>query len=255
MVQKEIREICITTSAILNDDSKRYKDKLKISKQRISYKRFDFNTGDTTRFWDYMTNSDEYLNKYKVLCDEIYDFLSKATSYYHKSAITNGKFEIKIVYTDMTKVSFKFTDDFHFNKFDNLATSIGNIIPNNEIYSCLLEPKNHDYLDIEKIEKLIELFANYKKVKWVRNSNGWSYYEYEPWVYDVFHIINFSVERTGNEDLSKKNPKDFTLCDIQTRLDQIGHEERWCPNSIGEYIEEGYILKLLKRLKELYYMK
>ena len=257
MQQKEIREICLKTSTTTLGNPYGYNDKLKISKKRISYKQFNPNTNEIVRHWDYSIDSDEYSKKCDDLCFEIESFINGDRTEMCTLLITDvGHCEIKVTYSDMTFIEFCFDGPFAEHKLERLARAIRNIIPNGEVYSWMLQSEVDVCLNITKVEKLIGLFFEYRDVEWVDPPNGIGYYSYEPWVYDIFHLLDDVHESpSGAEDVMEKEINNLTLGDIKARIDRIGHEERWCPGNIAEFIRTGEILELLERIRKLYYSK
>ena len=116
MNNKEIREICVKTDHVFlapPTSYEAYNDKLRISKQRISYKRIAFSTEKVTKSWDYKTTSKEYSDNFEKLCTHI-RMITPA-----EMMVTDcGGFDIEIIYTDMTSDIFEYSADFHENNLD-----------------------------------------------------------------------------------------------------------------------------------------
>ena len=165
MSDKEIREICIKTSHIFfapPTSYEAYKDKLRISKQRISYKRTAFPSDKISKSWDHKTTSKEYLDKFEQLCNHI-----TMISMPEMMVTDCGGFEIEIIYSDMTSDVYEFDSDFHFNKLDFIAYLIKKLIPHGEAYSGMLDYDEMACLDEDTLLELIDILSKNPKVETV----------------------------------------------------------------------------------------
>ena len=145
MSNKEIKEICITTSHVFYkfvNDSEVYNDILRISRNRISYKRYYFLDNQILNFWDYSTSSDIFTTNYDELCTHI-----QSITMPYMRVTDCGSFKIEIIYTNMTTDVFEYDSDFHFNQMDFISYLIKKLIPVGELYSDLL-----DYDDLANLD-------------------------------------------------------------------------------------------------------
>ncbi len=261
MSEKEIREICIKSDFNFNalpNSYEAYRDKLRISKQRISYKRFFFPSDKVSTSWDYKTTSKEYSENYESLCMHI-----RMISMPEKKVDECGKFEIEIIYTDMTSKVLNYCNDFHFNKLDYIAYLVKKLIPVGESYSGLLDYDDLACLDENLLEESINILSRNPKIEWQKSQSEpgeltFSYPKYEPWVWKIFELLthdyqyNITIEKIKK---SKKKISDFNFEEVKAMLTYIERGERFCDGFIAHLIENGVLLELLRQLKKIYNSK
>ena len=258
MKNKKIREICIKTNYVFYappTSYKAYNDKLKISKQRISYKRIAFSTEKITKSWDYKTTSQEYSANFERLCSHI-------SSINPSNMITSncGEVCIEIIYTDMTLDVFDYYGSFHENDLDFIAYLIKKLIPNGEAYSGMLDYDELACLDDEILDESISILSKNPRIEWHQASSKsreltLAYPSYGPWVWKIFNLLVPDYEYniiTDKIEKSNKQIRDFTFEEVKAMLTYINRGERFGDGYIASKIEDGTLLELLKRLKLLY---
>lgn len=258
MNDKEISEVCIKTDHVFYappTSYEAYNDKLRISKQRISYKRIAFPTKKVTKSWDYKTSSKEYSDNFEKLCTHI-----RMITPAEIMKTDCGGFDIEIIYTDMTSGVVDYDGDFHENNLDFIAYLIKKLIPNGESYSGMLDYDELACLDDEILDESIDILSKNPRIEWYQPppKSGvltLSYPSYGPWVWNIFDLLVPDYQYNIIMDMIKKNNKkirDFTFEEVKAMLTYINRGEKFCDGHIASKIEDGTLLELLKRLKLLY---
>ena len=229
----------------------RYTQKLKITGDSITYKNevtgggFDPEDyiGRVLDSWEVKSSGQAYRDMFKAVCSDCFH-LDEAQPI---GRICDGSgFTIRVTYSDGTYKNYYFQMDFQWNRLDHLAYLIKKMIPNGFDYPSELDIDDFPYWNQEIVQGLIDILENHPQVERM-NEPGW--------VEEIGQLLSPDFEYA--EHIEKIRSKQiqiehFDIGDVRAYLTYC-----WCSGRlydgfmIGE-IKKGTVLKVLKRLAELY---
>lgn len=239
-----IKEISINTNHIFMrfDPENTYKDRLRISKNWISYKRdYLCNEEKENDRWDYKTNSKEFKRKYNLLC---YQIEKIRPAEFFKTDV--GNFEISILYSDGTCQKYQYDGNFYDNKLDEIARLISKMVPNNAPTSGLMKALNSPYIPDYILEECINKLSDRQEVEKVTCY-------YPRWIINIFdYVPPIEYMDIATKLLNRRiDISLFDMTEVHAMLLYFIRGEHWDSGSMLEYIKNGYLLKVLIRYKEL----
>lgn len=112
-----------------------------------------------------------------------------------------------------------------------------------------------------KLDEIITILKSKPKIEMARNTKelgpceiGTAYLNYPRWIYEVeslFLPIKNYVCVINNIKKQKKCVSKYTLIEVRAALTYFIRGERFCDGHMAAMIENGYLLRWLKRYKNL----
>ena len=233
----------------------KFDDKLKISSNCIFYKKHFFNdhlfeSEDELEEvkWEYKTTSKEF--------SDLFDALCKASVFYEKydrgMALDAGGYKITIKMVDNSKKELRF-DDCDFEVEDEslqyIFYLIRKMIPQTEELPFYLSHQTLESIQM-KLREIDEIITELEKRPKLDASKG-----YPTWVWTMLcGILEIDFDYATSFDKLVKQKTDFsklTFEEIKTFVTGLARAERWSEGSIIHFVENGFLLQAMKRLREL----
>ena len=257
---KNIKEISLWTSHVFfapSIDDSMYKDKLRISKNWISYERLSFPNNKVINQWSLKTTNEDFESKFTLLSHEVINVFERDQAFIKMTDI--GGYSIRVTYDDDTYDTEEFSSNFHFNKMDNLAQAFLDMIPGDELFSDFLLFDEIDDIDIEKIDIIIKNLKGKVDIKWEYPETKESGIVlpspiYPEWILDIFELIpsDYRYDRTMSFIREYSIPiEEYDYRQIKAAITEIARGEHFGDGYIVTQIENGRLLKILERLKEI----
>lgn len=115
-------------------------------------------------------------------------------------------------------------------------------------------------MDRDLLYESIDILSKNPTIKWsTTKAEGdvltFSYQIYESWVWRIFDLLpsNYEYSETVNKiQESNKEIDELSFAEIKTMLTYVKRGEKFCDGHIAHMIEDGTLLKILKRLAFIY---
>lgn len=246
---------------------------LKISSNWISFKRIKARSlakelGDDEDIkWDYKTNNPSFEEKYESLCETLLDYNRDSTL---RMLDTPG-FNITIVFNGKEKIEYHYDGNVNDQEdigLRRIANEILDLIPSGEFYpECLKhqEPSDVDWSVVESIVKELEknpkIEIKFPEEETKPGTIQIGYPDYPEWVYVITESYVFEPDFNydenyklyfGEKELEDINVDELDFNKIRTLITLFSRQERFCDGFMKKYIENGCLLKWLKKALTLF---
>lgn len=256
---KEIKEMSLWTNCIYygGESDTYYSDKLRVSKNWVSYSRKGFSKKELDCEWSYKNSSMSLISKFDNLCFAIENCLHNKKD---TLVVTDcGCFSIRVTFIDNTHVTIKYDADFAANKLYELARCFKCFIPQGFEYSEMLDNKDPLGINPNILEEAIRTLRTSSKVDMVASKNSpnmliMCYPQYPSCIDILFDTLEKDFhchEKISRVLGSGILPNKYSLDQIQTYLTFIYENEKFADGFIAKEIENGTLLKVLERFAEL----
>ena len=257
---KKIKEVSLWTNHVLfaqGINSSTYKDKLRISKNWISYERLSFPEEKVINQWSLKTSNEEFQNKFLVLGHEV--MIAFEENQVSRKLMNSGSYSIRVTYDDDACETKEFFSNFHFNNMDALAQAFLDMIPGEELFPDFLLFDEINDIDVNKLDAIINNLNGKVEIKWEHpeTSGGGIVFPspiYPEWILNIFELVptDYKYDRTMRFIREYSIPtEEYDYKQVKAAITEIARGEHFGDGYIISQIENGRLLKILKRLKEL----
>ena len=252
MEEKEVSVVSIWSSSGHCDhaDAPKYIKKLKITDGSISLKKqvpedcceiaLGEAPGQIVDFWEVRSKKENYQKLLEWARFELNDARPK------RGIPVGTSFTIRVTYVDGTHETRLFHGDCQSNHLDHFAYLVRELIPEGFDHPDELDVHDFANLDGAKLDELIGILKERPKIDHSRTPR---------WVGDIGYLMcpDFEyVKHVENIRAKEIHIEHFDVDDVRAYLTYYWRGEHFCDGFMISEIESGVVVKVLKRLSELY---
>lgn len=244
---KSIKEVILTTSHVMYGNVENaYRDKLVVTSHSLSYYRKKLYPEQKLK-WSYRDESLAFKEKFDKVISEILSFKEPE---YIISMTDCGSYTLTLIYEDGTRKEQKWTANFRENDMWTIADAILDMIPDGKPYPELLLSRSLSSISLEKIEALIGLIEDYKKNR-IYDVYSEKYGTIVSEVGKLFDPIQWYGKIMNDIEKNNIEVQNMNFLQIRGVMTWLIRGERWGEGFISGNVHNGYLLKVINRLKEL----
>ncbi len=231
----------------------KYIKKLKITDNSVSFKKqvfehcYELDTGETpgqvVDSWEIRSNTERYQYLFHWVHSDL-DGLKRASP--KRKAPDDTLFTVRVTYADGTHKTHSFHGDCHLNGLDHFAYLVRELIPRGFDHPEELDLHDLANLDDERLDELISILEERPEV------DSWHMYR---WMLDIGDLMcpDFKYwDRIENIKSKEIHIEHFDVDDVRAYLTYYFRGEHFCDGHMAKEIRSGVVLKVLKRLSEIY---
>ena len=242
-----------------------FEDKLKISKNQISYKKvyhfdlFELDEEHVNQKWDFKTSNSAFEDKFETLCELISEYQEE-----HNLEVNDaGGFAITLKFANKKKKEINlpldvnsYHDDYALRK---IANAILHMIPKGESYPACLSHQTALDIGEEVIEEALNWLKKHNDVEYSNPGESkegnvsFSYPIYPKELMVLFESLEpcFDYHEKAERILELTNTNLLDFEDIRALLTYIFRGEKFCDGLIVSLIKNGKLLSWVQRLYKI----
>lgn len=242
-----------------------FEDKLKISKNWISYKKvyhfdlFELDEEHVNQKWDFKTSNSAFEDKFEALCELISEYQEE----HNPKVLDAGGFAITLKFANKEKKEINlpldvnsYHDDYALRK---IANAILDMIPKGESYPACLSHQTALDIGEEVIEEALNWLKKHNDVEYSNPGEGkegnisFAYPIYPKELMVLFESLEpcFDYHEKAERILELTNTNLLDFEDIRALLTYIFRGDKFCDGLIVSFIKNGKLLSWVQRLYKI----
>ncbi len=242
-----------------------FEDKLKISKNWISYKKeyrfgpFELDEEHKNQKWDFKTSNSAFENKFEALCELISEYQEK----HDLEVLDASGFVITLKFANNNKKEINLALDV--NSYSNdyalrkIANAILDMVPNGESYPRCLSHQTAIDIGFEVIEEALNWLKNHNDVDYTdpgevkEGTTAFAYPIYPRELEILFESLEpcFDYHEKAERIIEVTNTELLDFEDLRALLTYIYRGEKFCDGLIVSFIKNGKLMSWIERLNEI----
>ena len=242
-----------------------FEDKLKISKNWVSYKKdyhfdlFELDKVHVKQKWDFKTSNSAFEDKFETLCELISEYQEE----HNLEVLDAGGFAITLKFANKEKKEINlpldvnsYHDDYALRK---IANAILDMIPKGESYPACLSHQTALDIGEEVIEEALNWLKKHNDVEYSYPGEGkegtasFAYPIYPRELMVLFESLEpcFNYHEKAERITELTNTKLLEFDDLRALLTYLFRGEKFCDGLIVSFIKNGKLLSWIERLNEI----